>query len=128
MAERLPSIVPRRHLLLIAGLAALGLLALSFGRMLLARYELSQRAEAIRQEIGELQGENARLQQELAYWRGDEGVERLAREELGWGRPGESVALVESAGAPRAREAPPAAPSQETVPNWRRWWQFFFGG
>ena len=127
MAERLPTLVSRRRLALVVGLAALGLLTLSFGRMLLARYELSQRAEAIRQEIVSLQAEHARLQQELAYWRSDEGLEHLAREQLGWTRPGESGVLVVGAQTPRGQSGSSATHRREVPPNWRRWWDMFFG-
>ncbi len=127
MPERLPTVLPRRHLLLLAGLAAVGLLTLSFGRMLIARYELGERTEAARREIAALQAENASLRQELAYWQSDEGVERLAREELGWARPGETGVVVVGADSPKAW-APAPRPPREAAPNWQRWWQLFFGG
>ncbi len=126
MLDRSPRLVARRQLLVIVGLAAVGLLSLSFGRTLLARYELGQRAAAIRQEIDDLQTDHVRLQQELAYWESDEGLEQLAREELGWARPGEGAALVAGAAAPPPEKLSATHP-RSSAPNWRRWLELFFG-
>ncbi len=65
---------------------------------LLARRE---RADALAGEIDELRAENGRLAAEIAALRSDpRAIERVAREELGLARAGETVFLVrdESAG------------------------------
>jgi cell division protein FtsB len=60
-----------------------------------------RRAEALAREIEELRMENRRLAAEIAALRSDpRAIERLAREELGLSRPGETVFLI--------REEPPA--------------------
>jgi cell division protein FtsB len=60
-----------------------------------------RRAEALAREIEELRMENRRLASEIAALRSDpRAIERLAREELGLSRPGETVFLI--------REEPPA--------------------
>lgn len=118
--------VSRRKLALVVGLAAVGLLLVSFGRMVLARHELAQRAAAVEREIAMLREENAALQRELAYWRSDEGLERLAREQLGWARPGESAALVIGEAPPSIRKDSPSALDPRLEPSWRRWWRVFF--
>jgi cell division protein FtsB len=62
-----------------------------------------QRAEALAREIEDLRLENGRLAAEIAALRSDpRAIERLAREELGLSRPGETVFLI--------REEPPADP------------------
>ena len=54
-----------------------------------------QRAEALAREIEDLRGENRRLAAEITALRSDpRAIERLAREELGLSRPGETVFLV----------------------------------
>ena len=51
-------------------------------------------------EIEDLQAENARLGNEIAALRSDpRAIERLAREELGLARPGETVFLVGEGGS-----------------------------
>ena len=54
-----------------------------------------QRAEALAREIEELRLENRRLASEIMALRSDpRAIERLAREELGMSRPGETVFLI----------------------------------
>ena len=60
-----------------------------------------QRADVLAHELEELRFENRRLASEIAALRSDpRAIERLAREELGLSRPGETVFLI--------REEPPA--------------------
>jgi cell division protein FtsB len=57
-----------------------------------------QRADALRQEIEALAAENVRLYSEIRQLRTDpRAVERIAREELGLARPGETVFLLRNA-------------------------------
>jgi cell division protein FtsB len=61
-----------------------------------------ERAESLRHEIEALRWENGRLGREIAALRADpRSIERIAREELGLARPGETVFLI--------REEEPAA-------------------
>jgi cell division protein FtsB len=54
-----------------------------------------ERAESLKREIEELRGENGRLAAEIAALKADpRAIERLAREELGLARPGETVFLI----------------------------------
>jgi cell division protein FtsB len=54
-----------------------------------------ERAESLKREIDELRTENARLAEEIAALKTDpRAIERLAREELGLVRPGETVFLI----------------------------------
>ena len=54
-----------------------------------------QRAEEMAREIEELRAENGRLAAEIVALRSDpRAIERLAREELGLVRPGETVFLI----------------------------------
>jgi cell division protein FtsB len=62
-----------------------------------------QRTEVLAQEIEELREENRALADDIVALRRDPAaVERLAREQLGLARPGESVFVL--------REPPPARP------------------
>jgi cell division protein FtsB len=54
-----------------------------------------ERAESLKREIEQLRTENARLAVEIVALRSDpRSIERLAREELGLARPGETVFLI----------------------------------
>jgi cell division protein FtsB len=54
-----------------------------------------ERAERLQAEIQELRAENARIAAEIEALRRDpRAIERLAREELGLARPGETVFVI----------------------------------
>ncbi len=87
----------RKALLLFSGLALVALVVGSiFGdRGLLDVLEQRRRTRALEQQVGELRALNARLSEEVRALRSDErAIERLAREQLGWAGPDETVFLV----------------------------------
>jgi cell division protein FtsB len=128
IAEKL---VPRfwiRHLFVAGLVIVVAMVLISFGRIMWIGYELGQRAEEIRGEIVQLEDENQQLQAELEYLMTDEAAEELAREKLGWARPGDTVLVVSSEGSEpvsAAKPAPLARPTPED-PIWQRWWQELF--
>jgi len=84
----------------IIALVALIVGALFGDRGLLHLMEQRRRAETLARDLDELQAENARLAAEIAALRSEpRAIERLAREELGLVRPGETVFLVREPGA-----------------------------
>jgi cell division protein FtsB len=97
-AERRPEASLRRKA--VALTSVLLLIALVVGSMfgdrgILHLMAQRQRAEVLRREIEALQAENERLYGEIRALRTDpRSVERLAREELGLARPGETVFLI----------------------------------
>jgi cell division protein FtsB len=81
--------------LAIVACVPLGLLfALSFARIVVADYAIHQQKAMLETEISTLKQENARLNQRIAVLSTDAGVELLAREELGWVRPGDTAVVV----------------------------------
>jgi cell division protein FtsB len=61
-----------------------------------------ERTESLRQQIDELRSENGRLAAEITALKSDpRAVEKLAREELGLARPGETVFLIHEPDAAR---------------------------
>lgn len=95
-------------------------------------YELRQEARAVETRIDNFKKENRRLSTELQYYRSDEYIEKVAREELGLIRPGDvAVAIV----SPEDRQSPARAAKPTPVPtpgssptksaNWQRWMSLF---
>jgi len=85
----------------VIALIALLVGALFGDRGLLHLIDQRHRAEALARELDDLQSENVRLAGEIAALRSDpRAIERLAREELGLARPGETVFLVREGGPP----------------------------
>ncbi len=63
-----------------------------------------ERSLELAREIEEIRGENARLAAEIHALRTDpRAIERIAREQLGLARPGETVFLIRDADAPVVR-------------------------
>jgi cell division protein FtsB len=82
----------------IIALVALIVGALFGDRGVLHLIDQRNRADALARELDELQAENARLATDIVALRSDaRAIERLAREELGLARPGETVFLVRDA-------------------------------
>ena len=55
----------------------------------------NEKADALRRELEDLRAENARLAEQIRALRSDpRAIERLAREELGLARPGETLFLI----------------------------------
>ena len=121
-------VFPRRMIAIITGLAALYLVLL-IGQRALDAYRINQEIENVRHEISSLQSRNLELQSELSSARADEEIERIAREELGYVRPGDRpiILLWPDGHPPMAGSAPAPALSSATSPepNWRSWLRLF---
>jgi cell division protein FtsB len=115
------AMLSQRRLVTVIGIVAVLALALSFGQLLLTQYEVGQRAEALKEDIAVLREQNAELERELKYRRSDEGIERLAREQLGWTKPGDTLVVVPAMPADGATDSGPRATARSRPPNWRRW-------
>ncbi|MBI4300112.1 MAG: septum formation initiator family protein [Chloroflexi bacterium] len=91
-------------------------------------YELKQEQGRIQRDIGQLESRNADLQKTADYLKSDDYIEKVAREQLNLIKPGEKAVVVI---APPGQQPPSAVPENaakvDTRPNWRRWWDLFFG-
>jgi cell division protein FtsB len=123
---------PGLVILFVVPLLAYG--AYSVGDRWYQNYILTQQEEAIRAEVARLREENLRLQRELVEARSDAGIEKVAREQLGFVMPGDSA--IQIVGAQRATSAPPAnrpsrapppAPPAPERPAWLRFLDGLFG-
>ena len=97
------------------------------GQKALDNYRLNQQADALRAEIRDLRNENIALQQQILDARTDASIEKIARQQLGLVKPGDTpLVLIPSEGGPSSQaEASPPPPSPQPV--WRQWWVYFFG-
>ena len=103
--------------------------AYSIGDRWYQNYLLTQQEEAIRFEVMRLREENLRLQRELVLARSDAGIEKMAREQLGLVRPGDTAIQIVGPTDPSAGASRPAqAPSQPTPAPERPGWLRFLDG
>ncbi len=89
---------PRRKVWVVGGVilfVALAVGALIGDRGLLYLMEQQRRAEALQRDLETLRSENLRLAGEIASLRSDpRAIERIAREQLGLARSGETVFIL----------------------------------
>ncbi len=95
-------------------------------RQMLAQQRQVQLTEA---KHDALAAENRRLEGEIAALQTDQEVERLARDQYGLVRPGETgYAIVPPPGAPEFLEEEGGAEPEIDKPWWQRVWDFISGG
>jgi cell division protein FtsB len=104
-----------------------GLILFSFSGLVLSGYGLNQQVGQLRQDIAALKDQNERLQAEARYLETDAGLETLAREQFGWTKQGEVAVITIPTHAPEPQTAPIRETGGVDTPNWRRWWEVFFG-
>lgn len=92
-------------------------------------YQLRQQARALQQHIDQLQTDNRQLSQKLDYYRSDQYIEKIAREQLGLVRPGDvPVIVVPPDGTPEPDIVTPTVTPTSTAPPspiWQRWLSIF---
>ena len=68
--------------------------AFHFAKNAYRNYQLNQQILTLQKEIEALRLRGAQLEEEIENWRSPEYVERVAREELGLVKPGETVYIL----------------------------------
>jgi cell division protein FtsB len=97
MKRFLTSPQPIRRWLLVGGAVVLGLWLLFFdSHSLLQRYRWHQELEQVSEENRQLRLQIQQLETKLDQPLSDEVVERIAREQYGMKRPGETIYRIES--------------------------------
>ncbi len=100
-----------------------------FGRKAATNYRIRREELRLEQEIAAERAKHEALVALKEYVQTDEYVERIAREELKWVKPGE-IAVVpiplneEPPPIPEAYSAPTQPPQRES--HWQEWWALFF--
>jgi cell division protein FtsB len=104
-------------------------LVVDFGRRAAANYRVQREAERLRQEVEQAQQEQTELLAWRSYISTDLYVEEMARQELKWAAPGETVIVVLP--TPEAVSVAPGALTLTANPNpqtpAQAWWHLFFG-
>lgn len=78
-------------------------------------------------ELNQVLAQNSDLKKKLDEAKTPEFVEKVAREQLGLVKPGESVVIMNTTPL-RPSEAGFAGQANEleNLPNWKKWWKLFF--
>ncbi|HLZ07578.1 MAG TPA: septum formation initiator family protein [Chloroflexota bacterium] len=86
--------LPLRYLMTLAIVVLVGLAALAFFRVIVAELELTAQKQGLERDIEALRADNAGLKSQVQYLQTDDAIEKLAREELGWTKPGDTSVVV----------------------------------
>jgi len=118
---------PIRQLLIVTSLAVCGLVGVSFARLAISEYQLNLQKQALVASVGALKVANQNLRSQIDYLQTDAAIEKLAREELGWTKPGDTAVIVlTSHPAPILTKTTPEDRSTRSLPVWQQWWNVFF--
>lgn len=106
------------------------ILLVGFFYKMSAYEQVKQDAARIQEKLERVQAEHEQLIVWRDYVQTDEYVERVAREELNWGRPGDTIIRVKTI-APLATSTSPESPGPDHAepvgPQWTAWFDVFFG-
>lgn len=121
---------------LVLGLAALmvtfiSLLMVNFINQVVQSASLDEHYAILAAEVAELTTANQQLATEVAYNESPAYIERIAREQLGYGREGDVVirpylAPTSPSSVEPASTDLSALKAERSVENWRLWWWAFF--
>jgi hypothetical protein len=116
-----------QNILILLGLFIAVILLIDFNRRMEELGRLNTKLESVRAEGTAILQTQEVLLTRVAFATSDEAVEPWVYSN-GWTRDGEHpIALVSSGGATPTPE-PQVVPQTESLPNWRTWWELFFGG
>ncbi|MFC1721630.1 septum formation initiator family protein [Patescibacteria group bacterium] len=123
--------VLRSKVFLVFAIIILVILGLFLGRVIHKKYEVSQEIRNIKERKEGLVKENERLQDLLEYLKTDTYKDRVAREDLGLQREGETVVVIsegEDVIIPEEQLLEKQTEGKELVyvPTYRKWWDYFF--
>jgi len=105
-------------------------LIVDLGRRAAANYRIQREAVRLSQEVEIARGRQAELLARRSYVASDLYVEEVARKELKWARPGETIVLIlptPEATIPLNKTIKGATGAAGTQTPAQAWWTLFFG-
>ncbi|MGA2490852.1 MAG: hypothetical protein ABSF99_11845 [Anaerolineales bacterium] len=115
-----------RLILIVLGLLLAVFLLIDFNRRMEELNSLSTNLEAVRAEGTTVMQTQVALVTQVAYATSDDAVEKWAYQNK-WVRSGEHIVQPVPAGSVTATPEPLPVTQTESLPNWRVWWELFFG-
>jgi hypothetical protein len=115
-----------RNILIILGLLLAVVLLIDFNRRMEELDNLTAKLDSVRAEGTSVMQTQEELLTQVAYATSDQAVEQWAYRNK-WVRVGEHAVQLEPEGTVTVTPAPVQVMQTEAMPNWRIWWQLFFG-
>lgn len=112
-----------------------GFLLLFLVQGFLAAREREGRLTLLQQEVSSLSAKVKEKEGELAYRQSPEYIEKAAREQLGWAKPGETIVVLPDLEEKKPADKTSAASNSTSTPSspiallpyWKQWRVIFFG-
>jgi len=92
------------------------------GKTLYQSYLVRKEVDNLEVTITELQQSNKELSEKIIYYGSPSFRERIARERMGLQKPGEEVIVI----LPEAKSKVAEKDPEDSLPNYEKWWKFFF--
>ena len=121
---------PFTHFVAIVVITISLFIVVDFARRTAATYKIKNEAARLEEEVAAVHARHQALQARLSYVQSDAYVEEIARTQLKWAQPGETVVVVMA--TPQAVPTPPPgrqyAITDGSPPEqpWQAWWLIFF--
>jgi cell division protein FtsB len=116
-----------RNILVVLGLVIAVVLLIDFNRRMEELNRLSAELESVRAEGTSIMETRAALEAKIAIATSDDFVEPYIRGIKKMVGEGEHPIVLVPKGNPTATPEPMRVIQTETYPNWRTWWELFFG-
>jgi cell division protein FtsB len=129
--KRTPIITPIQFAAIVTVTISLTLLV-GFAYKINSYEQIKQEAQRLQDKLERVEADNQALLTRKAFVQTDAYVEKVAREELNFGRFGDTVVMVKNVPAQRAGADLMSGPdagetAAATSPPWRAWYELFFG-
>lgn len=115
-----------RTVIWFTGLVCLAFLLATFAQAW-SNSQLATRVHTAQQQYQQVQNQNTQLNAQANHYKDPSVVEREAREQLGYIRPGEHPVIIISSTNPVPVSTPRKAPLPAPQSFWQAWWNVFFG-
>jgi len=116
-----------RHLFIAVGLVILVVLVVDFNRRMSDLNRLTTQQSTVRAQGTQVMQTQVALVTEVAYANSTQAVEDWAYQDGHWTRPDEKPIGILAAGNVTPTPVVAVAPADRPLPNWRIWWELFFG-
>ncbi len=121
---------PFTHFVAIVVITISLFIVVDFARRTAATYKIKNEAARLEDEVAAVRAHHQALQSRLSYVQGDAYVEEIARTQLKWAQPGETVVVVMATPQAAPSSEPGAEPAAPDFPPpespWEAWWLRFF--
>jgi hypothetical protein len=116
-----------RHVFIALGLILLVVLVVDFNRRMEELNRLTSQLDRVRAEGTAVMDTQEALVTKVAYASSTQAVEDWAYRDGRWVRDDEKPIGIIPAGNATPTSVPPSPQSAQEMPNWRIWWELFFG-